>query len=63
MKNANITIAIITSICFVLSFLLINIGEDMSNKGIVFMGLLSLSASTIILGFLLGEKIVSTFKK
>jgi len=63
MKNTNITIALMTSICFILSLLLINLGEDMSNKGIVFMGLISLSASTIILAFMIGEKIVSTFKK
>jgi hypothetical protein len=46
-----------------LSLLLINVGEDMSNKGVVFMGLISLSASAFILAFLLGEVIVSTFKK
>jgi len=63
MKNTNITIALMTSICLVLSLLLINLGEDMSNRGIIFMGLLSLSASTIILAFMFGEKIVSTFKK
>ena len=63
MKNANITIALLTSICFILSLLLINVGEDMSNKGVVFMGLLSLCASAFILAFLLGEKVVSTFKK
>jgi len=63
MKKANITIALLTTICFVLSLMLINIGEDVSNKGIVFIGLLSLSASAFILAFLLGEVIVSTFKK
>jgi len=63
MKNTNIKIALLTSICFVLSLVLINLGEDMSNRGIVFMGLISLSASTFILAFLLGEVIVSTFKK
>jgi hypothetical protein len=63
MKHTNITIALITSICFLLSLVLINIGEDMSNKGVVFMGLISLSASAFILAFLLGDVIVSTFKK
>jgi hypothetical protein len=56
-------ITLLTIICLALSFVLIDIGEDVNNKGIIFMGLLSLSASTIILGFLLGDKIVSTFKK
>jgi hypothetical protein len=63
MKNTNIKIALLTTICLVLSLLLINIGEDMSNRGIVFMGLISLSASAFILAFMFGEKIVSTFKK
>jgi hypothetical protein len=63
MKNANITIALLSSICFLLSLVLINLGEDMSNRGIVFMGLLSLSASAFILAFTVGEKVVSTFKK
>jgi hypothetical protein len=63
MKHTNIKIALLTSICFLLSLVLINLGEDVSNRGIVFMGLLSLSASAFILAFLLGEVIVSTFKK
>ena len=63
MKNTNIKIALLSSICFILSLLLINIGEEMSNRGFIFMGLLSLSASTFSLAFLLGEVIVSTFKK
>ena len=63
MKHTNITIALLSSICFVLSLVLINLGEEMSNRGIVFMGLLSLSASAFILAFLLGERVVSTFKK
>jgi hypothetical protein len=63
MKNANVKIALLSAICFLLSLVLINIGEEMSNRGIVFMGLLSLSASTFSLAFLLGEFIVSTFKK
>jgi len=63
MKNSNIKIALLSTICFLLSLVLINIGEDMSNRGIVFMGLLSLSASAFILAFLLGEVIISTFKK
>lgn len=63
MKNTNITIALVTIICFLLSLLLINVGEEMSNRGFIFMGLLSLSASAFILAFLLGEVIVSTFKK
>jgi len=63
MKKANITIALLTTICFVLSLLLINLGEDMSNRGFIFLGLISLSASAFILAFLLGEVIVSTFKK
>lgn len=63
MKNTNITIALLTSICFLLSLVLINIGENMSNRGVVFMGLLSLSASAFILAFMFGEFIVSTFKK
>jgi hypothetical protein len=63
MKHTNIKIALLTTICFLLSLVLINIGEDMGNKGIVFMGLLSLSASAFILAFLLGERVVSTFKK
>ena len=63
MKNTNIKIALLTSICFILSLVLINIGEDTSSRGIIFMGLLSLSASAFILAFLLGEVIVSTFKK
>lgn len=63
MKNTNITIALVTIICFLLSLLLINVGEEMSNRGFIFMGLLSLSASAFILAFLLGDVIVSTFKK
>jgi hypothetical protein len=63
MKNTNIKIALLSSICFILSLVLINLGEEMSNRGVVFMGLLSLSASTFSLAFLLGEKVVSTFKK
>lgn len=63
MKNTNIKIALLSSICFILSLVLINIGEDTSSRGIVFMGLISLSASTFSLAFLLGEVIVSTFKK
>ena len=63
MKNTNITIALLTTICFILSLLLVNLGEDMSNRGFIFMGLISLSASVIILAFLLGERVVSTFKK
>ena len=63
MKNTNITIALLSTICFVLSLLLINIGEDMSNRGFIFIGLISLSASAFILAFLLGEFIISTFKK
>ena len=63
MKNTNITIALLTSICFLLSLVLINIGEEMPNRGIVFMGLISLSASAFILAFIVGEKVVSTFKK
>jgi hypothetical protein len=56
-------ITLLTIICLALSFVLIDIGEDVNNKGIIFMGLLSLSASIFILAFLLGDKIVSTFKK
>ena len=63
MKNANIKIALLSSICLVLSLLLINIGEEMSDRGIIFMGLISLCASAFSLAFLLGEFIVSTFKK
>ena len=63
MKNTNITIALLTTICFVLSLLLVNLGEDMSNRGFIFIGLISLSASAFILAFLLGDFIVSTFKK
>ena len=63
MKNTNIKIALLTTICFVLSLVLINLGEDMSNRGIVFMGLLSLSASTFILAFVVAELIISNFKK
>jgi hypothetical protein len=63
MKNTNIKIALLSSICFLLSIVLINLGEEMSNKGVVFMGLISLSASAFILAFLLGERVVSTFKK
>jgi hypothetical protein len=63
MKNTNIKIALLTSICFVLSLLLVNLGEDMSNRGFIFIGLISLSASAFILAFLLGEFIISTFKK
>jgi hypothetical protein len=63
MKNTNIKIALLSTICFVLSLLLVNLGEDMSNRGFIFIGLLSLSASAFILAFLLGEVIVSTFKK
>lgn len=50
-------IAFLSTICFILSLVLIDIGENVSNKGIIFIGLLSLSASTIILGFILGNKI------
>jgi hypothetical protein len=35
----------------------------MSNRGFIFIGLISLSASAFILAFLLGEFIISTFKK
>jgi len=63
MKNTNIKIALLTSICFLLSLVLINLGEDMSNRGFIFMGLISLSASAFILGFLLGDAIISIFKK
>jgi hypothetical protein len=56
-------IALLTIICFILSLVLIDIGEDVSNRGIIFIGLLSLSASIFILAFLLGEVIVSKFKK
>jgi hypothetical protein len=63
MKHTNITIALLTSICFLLSLVLINIGEEMPNRGIVFMGLISLSASTFILAFVVAELIISNFKK
>jgi hypothetical protein len=56
-------IALLTIICFVLSLVLIDTGEDVHDRGIIFIGLLSLSASAFILAFLLGEVIVSTFKK
>jgi hypothetical protein len=35
----------------------------MSNRAFIFIGLISLSASAFILAFLLGEFIISTFKK
>jgi hypothetical protein len=63
MKNTNIKIALLTIVCFLLSLLLVNLGEDMSNRGFIFIGLISLSASAFILAFLLGDAIVSTFKK
>jgi len=63
MKNTNIKIALLTTICFVLSLLLINLGEDMSNRGFIFIGLISLSASAFILAFLVADTIVSNFKK
>jgi hypothetical protein len=63
MKNTNIKIALLTTICFLLSLVLINIGEEMPNRGIVFMGLISLSASTFILAFVVAELIISNFKK
>jgi len=56
-------IALLTIICFILSLVLIDIGEDVNDRGIIFMGLISLSASAFILAFLLGEVIVSKFKK
>ena len=63
MKNTNFKIALLSTICFLLSLALIDIGEDVNNREIIFMGLISLSASAFILAFLLGEVIVSTFKK
>lgn len=56
-------IAFLTIICFILSLVLIDTGEDVNDRGIIFIGLISLSASAFILAFLLGEVIVSTFKK
>ena len=56
-------IALLTIICFILSLVLIDTGEDVNDRGIIFIGLISLSASIFILAFLLGEVIVSTFKK
>lgn len=56
-------ISLLTIICFILSLVLIDIGENIPNRGIIFMGLISLSASAFILSFLLGEVIVSAFKK
>jgi len=56
-------ISLLTIICFILSLVLIDIGENIPNRGIIFMGLISLSASAFILAFLLGEVIVSAFKK
>jgi hypothetical protein len=56
-------IALLTIICFILSLVLIDIGENIPNRLIIFMGLISLSASAFILSFLLGELIVSVFKK
>jgi hypothetical protein len=56
-------IALLTIICFILSLVLIDIGEYVNDRGIIFMGLISLSASAFILAFLLGEVIVSKFKK
>jgi hypothetical protein len=63
MKKLNFKIALLCIICFFLSLVLIDIGEDVHDKGIIFMGLISLSASAFILAFLLGEVIVSAFKK
>jgi hypothetical protein len=63
MKNTNTKIALLSIICFVLSLMLIHIGENVPNRGIVFIGLISLSASAFILAILIGEVIVSNFKK
>jgi hypothetical protein len=43
--------------------MLIHIGENVPSRGVVFIGLIFLSASAFILAILIGEVIVSNFKK